>query len=87
MEKNLRVHDVSKDLENNPEVKKYLNDIVQSDEWFINIRTALTLCAKGIYEKQYCLNCKKELSAKDAIHGKNIVLVSVIVLHVILKQK
>lgn len=68
--KNLRVHDVSKDLENNPEVKKYLNDIVQSDEWFINIRTALTLCAKGIYEKQYCLNCKKELSAKDAIHGK-----------------
>ena len=35
--KNLRVHDVSKDLENNPEVKKYLNDIVQSDEWFISV--------------------------------------------------
>lgn len=69
-QKNLRVHDISKDLEKYPEVKEYLNSLLQSDEWFINIRTALTLCAKGIYEKQYCLNCKKELPAKKVIQGK-----------------
>ena len=69
-QKNLRVHDVSKDLEKYPEVKEYLSKLLQSDEWFTNIRTTLTLCAKHIYEKQYCLNCKKELPAKKVIQGK-----------------
>ena len=60
---------LNKFLDQNPDIRCYLEQKLKNEPWFENIKNILVLLNKGVDSKIYCKNCGKLLSIKSIKNG------------------